>query len=239
MNPDDETKRATPTSTIQKPNDGSLESPPAAGEVHEVIFSKVKPGEHERYSQWAERMREAQRESAGYIGSLLQPPDDPDGFWTTIIRFDSSANLEQWMRSSRRYTLLQEAKSFVEVEHLSKVKSSFPGWFPTDPVTGQGPPNWKAALLVLLGLFPIVMLEMKYLSPLLTAFGLHASVATFLGNMLSVALTSFVTMPICVRLFDWWLFPKRRPGTITAFGIALLIVLFAAEIVLLWHLLPW
>ena len=109
---------------------------------------------------------------------------------------------------------------------------------PVDPVTGKGPPDWKTALLVLLGLFPVVMLEMKFLSPVLTGWGLHASLATFIGNCGSVALTSFATMPLFVRGFGWWLFPKDGAGA-TARGVAILIVLFALEVAAFWSLLPW
>ena len=68
-------------------------------------------------------------------------------------------------------------------------------------MTGKGPPNWKTAMLVLLGLFPVVMLELKFLSPKLSLLGIHASLATFIGNSISVAVTSFFTMPWCVRWF--------------------------------------
>jgi uncharacterized protein len=56
-----------------------------------------------------------------------------------------------------------------------RLATSFPGWVPINPMTGKGPPNWKTALLVILGLFPIVMLEMRFLSPILASLGLHAS----------------------------------------------------------------
>jgi antibiotic biosynthesis monooxygenase (ABM) superfamily enzyme len=91
-------------------------------------------------------------------------------------------------------------------------------------------------MLVLLGLFPIVMLEMRFLN--LAQFGLHASLATFIGNAISVALTSFITMPLCVKGFGWWLFPKDDPRT-TSKGVGILCLLFALEVFALWKLLPW
>ena len=78
--------------------------------------------------------------------------------------------------------MLKESQAFIEHEQLMRLATSFPGWVPIDPMTGKGPPNWKTALLVILGLFPIVMLEMRFLSPILSALGLHASLATFIGN---------------------------------------------------------
>ena len=194
----------------------------------------------DRYREWATRIQAAQARYPGYRGMYLQPPaSGKDGHWTSILRYDSAAHLEAWMNSPERRALLEESKEFIESEELMSLKTSFPGWVPMDPVTGEPPPNWKAALLVLLGLFPIVMLEMRFLSPILTGLHLHASMATFIGNTISVALTSFVTMPLFVRWFAWWLFPKGNRAAVDAKGVAILCALFAAEVIVLWKLLPW
>lgn len=84
-------------------------------------------------------------------------------------------------------------------------------------------------MLVLLGLYPIVVLELLYLNPLLK--GLVPAAGTFVGNVLSVAATSFVTMPFFVRTFDWWLFPsKEQNNRATAIGLAILAALFVCEV---------
>lgn len=205
--------------------------------VTEVIFSKIKAGQEDVYREWAARMQAAQARYPGYQGMFLQPPEEAGGLWTTILRFDSASHLEAWMTAPERKKMLEESKAFIEHEQLTRLATSFPGWVPIDPATGQGPPNWKAAMLVLLGLFPIVMLEMKFLSPVLSGAGIHASLGTFIGNTISVALTSFATMPLFVRWFDWWLFPKQDGAT--AKGVAIICVLFAIEVAALWKLLPW
>lgn len=207
-------------------------------DVTEVIFSKVKPGMAERYREWAARIQAAQAKYPGYRGMYLQPPAaGKDGHWTSILRYDSAGHLEAWMNAPERKLLLAETGEFIESEELMRLQTSFPGWVPLDPLTGEPPPNWKAALLVLLGLFPIVMLEMKLLH-FDRWLGFHASLATFLGNAISVALTSFVTMPLFVKWFEWWLFPKKDKNA-TAKGVGILCVLFALEVLALWKLLPW
>lgn len=207
--------------------------------VTEVIFSKVKAGQEDSYRDWAARMQAAQARYPGYKGTFLQPSDEKGGFWTTIMRFDTAEHLEQWMNAPERKVMLDESKAFIEHEQFTHLGTSFPGWVPLDPMTGKGPPNWKTSLLVLLGLFPIVMLEMKYLSPIMTSLGLHASLATFIGNTISVFLTSFATMPLFIIWFGWWLFPKKDLPSINLKGCALLAFLFAAEVAILWNLLPW
>jgi len=76
---------------------------------------------------------------------------------------------------------------------------------------------------------------MKFLNPGLTGLGFHASLGTFLGNSTSVALTSFLTMPWCVRWFGWWLFPKGPDAAaLTARGAGIISLLYAAEAIVLW-----
>jgi uncharacterized protein len=220
--------------------DASGEAPGA--NVTEVIFSKIRPGMADRYRAWVERIQTAQAKYPGYRGMYLQPPPagKEDRHWTTILRYDTAAHLEAWMNAPERRELLAESKAFIESEELMRLATAFPGWVPIDPMTGKGPPNWKTAMLVLLGLFPIVMLELKFLSPNLSALGIHASLGTFIGNSISVAVTSFFTMPWCVRWFGWWLFPEQGlEKRLTTNGLAILSLLYAVEIVALWRLLPW
>jgi hypothetical protein len=210
------------------------------GDVTEVIFSRIKPGMEDAYREWTTHIEAAQARYPGYRGMFVQPPDEKGGMWTTIIRFKSAPQLEAWMNGQERRSLLQESKAFIEHEQLTRLATAFPGWVPVDPLTGKGPPNWKTAMLVLLGLFPVVMLELRFLSPILIALRLHASLATFIGNTLSVAATSFITMPLFVRWFGWWLFPDdASTWRVTSKGVAILIVLFALEVAALWPLLPW
>ena len=207
-------------------------------DVTEVIFSKIKPGQEDTYREWAARIQSAQAKYPGYKGTYLQPPDEKGGFWTTIMRFDSASHLEGWMNAPERKDLLRESKAFIEHEQLTRLATSFPGWFPTDPNTGKGPPNWKAGMLVLLGLFPIVMLEAKFLSP--QTASLNPSLAMFIGNVISCALTTYLTMPLFIKIFPWWLFPKSETSkcAINLAGTAVIVLLYAISVAALWHLLP-
>lgn len=207
--------------------------------VTEVVLSRIKPGMDQQYREWATRIQHAQSQYPGYRGTYLQPPTTIDGRWTTLFRYDTEEHLEAWMASPERKKLLEESRAFIEHEELSRLATSFPGWVPIDPETGKGPPNWKTSLLVLLGLFPIVMLELKYFSPILAALGLHASPAIFVSNAVSVFLTSFATMPVFIILFGWWLFPKGRNASVEFRGGAILAILFTLEVLILWKLLPW
>ena len=178
-------------------------------------------------------MQSAQAKYPGYKGTFLQPPDEKGGFWTTIMRFDSAAHLEGWMNAPERKEMLSESKAFIEHEQLTRLATSFPGWFPTDPKTGKGPPNWKAGMLVLLGLFPIVMLEARFLSP--RTAGLNPSLAMFIGNVLSVAGTTYLTMPVFIKALKWWLLPgPDAPKSVHLKGTLLVCALYALSVAIFW-----
>lgn len=202
--------------------------------VTQVILSQVRPGMEEAYREWAARIQSAQSQYPGYRGMYLQPPSNTGGYWTTLLRFDTAEHLEGWLAAPERAKLLQESKTFIEKEELMRLATSFPGWVPINPLTGKGPPDWKTALLVLLGLYPIVVLELRFLNPLLRGF--NSSLATFIGNTLSVAGTTFITMPVFIRAFGWWLFlDKTSAKWATPAGLCILSALFAVEVALFWR----
>lgn len=197
--------------------------------VTQIIFSRIKPGLEQDYRAWVGRIEEAQARYPGYRGTYFQPPSPGGSHWLTMIRFDTTEHLNAWLAAPERAALLEEAKAFVENVEMLRLATAFPGWVPINPETGKGPADWQTALLVLLGLYPIVATELRYLNPRLTAFS--PEWAIFIGNVLSVSATSFLTMPALVRAFGWWLFSdaKTKPRA-TLRGLAILAVLFLCEI---------
>ncbi len=217
------------------PEDNSAAQPDT--NVTQVVLSKIKPGMEDAYREWSVRIQQAQAKYPGYRGTYIQPPGSGEtGNWTTMLRYDTSAHLEAWLAAPERAELLRESKAFIENEELMRLRTSFPGWVPISPITGKGPPDWKTAILVVLGLYPTVLLELRFLNPHLT--GLNPSLATFIGNVGSVAVTSFITMPLCVRWFGWWLFTDKNSSKSRGpMGLGLFMVLFVIEIALLWRIL--
>jgi uncharacterized protein len=217
------------------PQDNSASQPDT--NVTQVILSRIKPGMEDSYRDWSGKIQLAQAQYPGYRGTYIQPPNSGEGRnWTTMLRYDTSAHLEAWLASPERAALLLESKAFIENEELMRLRTSFPGWVPISPVTGKGPPDWKTAILVMLGLYPIVVLELRFLSPHLRS--LNPAISTFIGNIGSVAATSFLTMPLFVRWFGWWLFPNESSSKSRgALGVGVLMALFVIEIALLWRIL--
>jgi antibiotic biosynthesis monooxygenase (ABM) superfamily enzyme len=151
--------------------------------VTEVITTYVKPSRDREYLEWARKVHLAEARVPGYRGWFLQPPpSDEQPYWTTLVRFATPGQLDAWLNSDARRDLLREHEALVKQWSQRRLRSSFAGWFPTDMASGKSPPSWKQSMLVLLMLFPIVMLKMKLLSPMLV--GMDRSPATFIGNVL-------------------------------------------------------
>lgn len=202
--------------------------------VTEVILDHVAPGREEAYREWSGRIQQAQALFSGYQGGYSQPPKLTGTGWMTLMRFASPGDLERWMSSPERQRLLEEAKDLVTASHQHRVDTSFPGWVPTD-AAGNAPPNWKTTMLVLLGLYPIVCLEILFLMKLLGDLGLASALAGFVGNAISVALTGYVTMPWLCRWFDWWLMPgKNAAAAVHWKGTLIIAACYALSIAVFW-----
>jgi len=203
--------------------------------VTEVITTDVKPGQDEAFRAWCEAIQACQGGFPGYAGTYVQAPSsDEQRYWTTLVRFATPRGLDAWLTSPERQALLRRSQPIASW-HSHRLPSPFAGWFPSGP-DQPAPPLWKQGMLVLLVLYPIVMLELRFLNPLLVA--LAPAPATFIGNAISVALVTWPLMPVTVFCMGWWLDPApRRPLRTTFFGLAVVVLLYALELLVLWKLL--
>lgn len=198
-----------------------------------AIVTDLKPGMRKDYCTWLTKLQKIQIHFPGYRGSYVQTPskNNPNQ-WMTLLSFDSPESLDVWFNSDAREKILSETQDFIHSRKFHWPSTSLIGWFPTDNKTGKRPPNWKTSLMVLLGLYPVAMLALKFITPLLT--GLPQAPAIFLRTSFSVALVTMFTVPLANRLFKWWMFSDNTAENLK--GLALLAAIFACEILLLWNL---
>lgn len=207
--------------------------------VTEVFVTKVSPQMHDAYRAWAAKIQQIESTFPGYQGVYIQAPSTPDqhGTWITMLRFDTPEHLNAWLLSKERKQILKESEAMVEELQSHQVISPFAGWFANfAKTTGQAPPVWKQTMLVLLVLFPIVMLELKFLSPFTQH--LNPSFGTFIGNAISVTLVSWPMMGLAIALLNWWLNPNpEHKVRANVLGLLAIAGLYLLEIVCLWKLL--
>lgn len=211
------------------PTDEATPDLHAASCVTEIITTVVEPGKEPEFHAWAETMQARQARFAGYLGTLIQAPvSEKLPYWTTLVRFATAEQLDAWLASAERQGLLASADPSTSTWKSRRMDNAFAGWFPETPQQ-PAPPAWKQTALVLLVLFPVVMLEIRYLSPHLA--GLNGAVATFIGNAISVCLVSWPLMAIAIRCLNWWLRPApARRWRVELAGAATVAALYAIEI---------
>lgn len=207
------------------------------GNVTEVFVTEVSPDKENAYREWMAKIHQAEAQFPGFRGVYVQSPSHKQGKnWITLLQFDTPKNLDRWLSSSERKEVLGESELLVASLESHRLISPYAGWFASIAKNGKIPPVWKQTMIVLLVLFPIVMLELKFL-PLLTA-NLNPSLGTFIGNAISVTLIAWPMMPIAIWFLGWWLSPKdEMHHQATIVGTLILLFLYLIEVVIFWNLL--
>ncbi len=207
------------------------------GGVTEVFVTQIALEHEEAYREWIAKIHQAESKFPGFRGMYVQSPNTSKGrYWITLLQFDTPENLDHWLSSPERHEVLKESTSLISSLESHRIITPYAGWFSSIAKEGVVPAVWKQTMLVLLVLFPVVMLELKYLSPWTAK--LNMALGTFIGNAISVTLLAWPLMPFAIWLLSWWLIPSsNRNRAVTLGGFLLVMGLYAAEIALLWYLL--
>jgi uncharacterized protein len=205
--------------------------------VTEVFVTQVSPDKENDYRQWIAKIHQVEAKFPGFRGVYVQSPSPGLGRnWITLLQFNTPDNLDRWLSSTERQEVLLQSKSLIDSLERHRVISPYSGWFASISKGCEAPSLWKQTMIILLVLFPIIMLELKFLSPLTSS--LNPAVGTFIGNALSVTLISWPFMPIAIWFLGWWLSPQPHQRLrATLMGTVVVLLLYLLEILLLWNLL--
>ncbi len=219
-----------PSRLLLLASDDNAEPPVAMVFTHRVAKGKVAD-----YLAWRRKAIEAQAHYPGYLATdFFKPHGTFQNEWVDIVRYRSVDDLNRWMESEERQSLLKELKPIVESMHAHPV-TGLEGWFALSRETGatiSAPPPWKQALAVLFALYPTVMV-LSFLNPLWRNLSFAQSM--LIGNILSVTLLTYLVMPRLSRLLNFWLaapahdWKNEALGLSTvAIGLALFVLIFQA-----------
>jgi antibiotic biosynthesis monooxygenase (ABM) superfamily enzyme len=208
------------------------------GPVTAVIMTNVAPGHETEFERWHARVKARQSTYPGFLGCEVQPPTGTfQQEWVTLLRFDSNEHLDNWLESDERKELLREADEIIDRSSERRARTSFEGWFKFG-ADDKPLPSWKQAAIVLLCLFPVVMLEITLLNPVLA--WMNVAPATFIANVISVGVLTWPLIPLASRAMQWWLSPRPGAGPRVRWcGPALLVCLYAVSIVFFHFFANW
>ena len=209
-------------------SDDSAEPPVAMVFTHRVAKDKV-----EDYLEWRRKVIAAQAHYPGYLATeFFRPHGTFQNEWVDIVRYRSVDDLNRWMESEERQSLLKELDPIVESMHAHPL-TGLEGWFALNREPGaavSGPPPWKQVLAVLFALYPTVMV-LTFLNPLWRNLPLPESM--LIGNFLSVSLLTYLVMPRVSQFLGFWLEAPTRDWknevlglSTVAIGLLLFVLIF-------------
>jgi hypothetical protein len=200
-----------------------------------VVSHRVSAGREDAFREFQERMTEAERGYPGFLGFDLFPPvPGVQEDWTAVYRFDSTAHLDAWLQSPQRAALLAGSDEFSEFsEH--RISAPFGNWFSSsEQTTGTEPPAWKTTVAVLVGLYPTIVLLTLGITELWPGAKLWWTI--LLSNVISVALLTWVVMPLANRALRFWLAPNPRAAgpRMDALGLAISVAFLTLTALVFW-----
>jgi uncharacterized protein len=160
------------------------------------------------FLEWQHAFQAAEARFAGFLRHRIERPlPGTQDHWFTIVTFDSELNLENWLNSPERASILAAGDKFSQKMTMRRTNYGFDFWFPAvcDPSISNDS-IVKQNLLVLLVLYPIVFLWGYFIGgPLLDSRGVPFWLSLFIGNLISTQLMGWLIVPWTFNKFIWWL----------------------------------
>jgi uncharacterized protein len=150
----------------------------------------------------------------------------------SLIRFRTEPQLSAWLRSPQRNEALPPVRSSL-TRDFSVLAQTTPFGTTVRNVDGKAKmtPSWKTAMLLLMVLYPMVMLQSRFVAPVIGKLGAQPWLSVWLSQVLSVALMQWWLMPTVASWCRRWLDPvdgaSRR---ISLRGAAIAVIVYAASL---------
>jgi antibiotic biosynthesis monooxygenase (ABM) superfamily enzyme len=173
-----------------------------------LIQQRVKKSALAQYEEWLPRIMAEAARQPGHLGVHVIRPQPGENEFSILIRYDSLAAAEAWIKSSRRQELLSEIKAATQLEDTTRIQSGIEFWF-TPPKSGARiARGWKQWLVTTSVIWPLSTLVGTAYRPLFQAVPILGTwgVAQLIVAATVVALTVFFIMPRYVRAVAGWLY---------------------------------
>jgi hypothetical protein len=178
-----------------------------AAPVTRIARRRAKPGCEADYERLIREMFVSMRQSRGFLGADLLPPEEIGGDYQVVTRFASEADLQAWDASPARRAHHAQLREVADSEPEYRSLSGLEAWFaPAVVPASMHPPRARMAVVTWLGIFPTVSLFLWLVAPLLAPlpFLLRTAVLT----ALIVVTMTWLVMPRLSKLLRGWLNAK-------------------------------
>lgn len=185
----------------------------ADGVVTLLVRHRIKQGCDQAYETWLRQIIAKARSYPGHLGiDVVREHQGGLALFTSVLRFASTGQLQQWLDSDDRRELVQQTRPLLADGDQTEINAEREFWFaPPQATAPTSPPRWKQACVTFLVILPLTFLVPLLCKPLFAWWpwlGGYVQ-ANVLITLSIVLLVVYVFMPRATRFFSHWL--QARP----------------------------
>lgn len=174
-----------------------------------VITHRIREGKHADYEAWLGEIAPLCKAAPGHLDwHIVRPIAGLTETYTVIIRFDTAANLTQWMESPARARLIEKVRPLFVTDDEFFVSSGLDFWFTPGGAKAMVPVRWKQYLVTWSAIYPLVLGVPLVVTPLLRSLRApdNPLLTALVVTGIVVFLMVYVVMPRYTKLIKRWLF---------------------------------
>ena len=204
-----------------------------------VVEHTVSKGKGLAFRWWHRKLTRSARTFQGYLRTdLYSPIQGSDQMkWYSIVHFDTPEHLNQWLKSRDREAMIGSGSGVFSSYRFMSFATGLEGWFSSNSggeQMGLGPPAWKQNLAIILGLYPVVMIQSLVFGALGLMQGWSLPSSMIVNNLITSSILTWAVMPLVSKVMGFWLYPASQPlaqktdwlGSVALAGVLVLMVLF-------------
>lgn len=181
-----------------------------------VVEHTVPRGKGLSFRWWHRQLTQSAKGYQGYIRTDLYAPVQgrQQMKWYSIVHFDKPENLNTWVKSRDRELMIDAGSQVFSSYRFMSFATGLEGWFSRQSggeQLGSGPPAWKQNLAVVLGLYPVVMVQTLVFGALGIMQNWSLPSAMIVNNLITSSILTWAVMPLVSKVMGVWLYPASQP----------------------------
>ncbi len=168
-----------------------------------VFIWTVRPGKEEQFERLLHEVHKVARTFPGHMGVTTLKSHTQKGNFQTILRFDTTKHLDDWLDSPIRKKMVKKLENVAHVDASPKT-TGLETWF---EIPGQviPPPRWKMVVATFIAIYPIALIYGYFVTPHVLTWPTPAK-ALFLPVFAPALLTYFLMPFLTQRVLKRWLY---------------------------------